>query len=220
MPSKIDTERVRGYLNELSNKIQTQADPDLLNQYRSLIRKHVSFFRRSYLTAYLLMEWERQAGSAGRGLYGNRPRRNPSAGSPPEAAPRYETKTSLPPEESTRLFVSAGRNSRAYPREFLSLITSNTTVSKEDVGTIRILAGYSFIEVRSSRAGEIIAALDGISFRGRPLTVNYARDQKEGRALKEAPPPDEVKFTAEEPQTGPESSSAEQIDDHGQEEGV
>lgn len=222
MPSKIDTERVTGYLNELLDKIQTQADPDMLNQYRSLIKKRVSFFRRSYLTAYLLMEWERKTGSAGSGQRGNRPRKAPPAGSPQEEAPRSEPRTYLSPEESARLFISAGRSRRVHPRELLNLIISNTAASKDDVGTIRILDGYSFVQVRASRADEIIAALDGSSFRGRPITVNYARGRKAGEA--EEPEQDEAKPPAPEQAVAPpaaaEPSSAKQPDDHDQEEDV
>lgn len=222
MPSKIDTERVTGYLNELLEKIQAQADPDMLNQYRSLIKKRVSFFRRSYLTAYLLMELERKTGNAGSGQRGNRPRKAPSASSLPEEAPRFEPRTYLSPEESARLFISAGRSRRVFPRELLNLIIANTTASKDDVGTIRILDGYSFVQVRASRADEIIAALDRSSFRGRPITVNYARGRKEGGA--EEPEQDEAKPPVPEqtvaPQIEAEPSSAEQPDDHDKEEGV
>jgi hypothetical protein len=85
----------------------------------------------------------------------------------------------LPEEESARLFINIGRNRRVFPREILGLIGTRTSVPKEDIGTISILNNYSFIQVRNSAAPEILEALNGASFRGRTLTVNYARARKE-----------------------------------------
>jgi hypothetical protein len=85
----------------------------------------------------------------------------------------------LPEEESARLFINIGRNRRVFPREILGLIGAKTSVPREDIGTISILNNYSFIQVRSSAAPEILEALNGASFRGRTLTVNYARARKE-----------------------------------------
>jgi hypothetical protein len=85
----------------------------------------------------------------------------------------------LPDDESKRLFISIGRNRRLFPREILGLINAKTTVSREDIGAIRILDNYSFIQVRDSVADTIIEALNGQSFRGRTLAVNYARARKD-----------------------------------------
>jgi hypothetical protein len=52
---------------------------------------------------------------------------------------------------------------------------SKTAAAREDIGVIRILDNYSFVQVRDKRADEIIKALNGIRFRGRTLTVNYAK---------------------------------------------
>jgi len=40
---------------------------------------------------------------------------------------------------------------------------------------IRILDNYSFVQVRDTKADEIIDKLTGHKFRGRTLTVNYAK---------------------------------------------
>jgi len=48
-------------------------------------------------------------------------------------------------------------------------------VPREDIGIIRILDNYSFVQVRDVKADEIIATLTGHKFRGRTLTVNYAK---------------------------------------------
>ncbi|AEF84603.1 DbpA RNA binding domain protein [Treponema primitia ZAS-2] len=190
-------EKIKNRLDEILEKIQTEADPKLLNQYRSLFRKKVSFFRRSYLAAYLLMiqdqgtgrsrksgafetakgSREKPAGNArGTALQvapaAPKSKRNPAEGA--EAA-----RQPLPEEESTRIFISIGRNRRVFPREILGLIGTKTQISKDDIGLINILNNYSFIQVRTSVAEELITALNGVNFRGRTLTVNHARARKD-----------------------------------------
>jgi hypothetical protein len=78
-------------------------------------------------------------------------------------------------EESKRLFISIGKNRRLFPREVISLIMSKTSSEREDIGVIRILDNYSFVQVRDTTADEIIEALNGITFRGRTLAVNFAK---------------------------------------------
>jgi hypothetical protein len=84
----------------------------------------------------------------------------------------------LSSEESKWLFFSAGRSRRVFPREILGLINTKTAIPREDIGAIRILDNYSFVQVRDTIAEKIIEALNGLNFRGRPLTVNYAKSRK------------------------------------------
>jgi hypothetical protein len=190
--SVIDEEKVKKLLDTILETIKTEADPQLLNQYRALIRKNVSFFRRSYLAAYLLMLREQPQGRRQRSGSGERLRDRPNYrdGVDPKGAeadqgrqgPRPSPQSppaALPEDESTRLFISIGRSRRVFPREILGLIYAKTSVSKEDIGIITILNNYSFVQVRNSVAAELLEALNGISYRGKTLTVNYARLRKE-----------------------------------------
>jgi hypothetical protein len=72
-----------------------------------------------------------------------------------------------------------GRSRRVFPREILGLILSRTDISRDDVGAIRILDNYSFVQVRNTVADTIIETINGAVFRGRPLLVNYARTRKD-----------------------------------------
>jgi hypothetical protein len=178
MSFQIDDVEIKKHLAEFLEKIHTEADPELLNVYRSLIRREVSWFKRSYLSAYLLMLFE-----------GHNPRRRtgkPGKSSAP-AENRGEIHYPLAEEDSIRLFINIGRNRKVFPREFLGLINAKTAIPREDIGAIRILDNYSFIQVRISSADKIIEALNGVSFRGRTLVVNYARSRKEESAEEDEP---------------------------------
>ncbi|MDR2111236.1 MAG: DbpA RNA binding domain-containing protein [Spirochaetaceae bacterium] len=169
MSSQFNKERTIKNIKIILEKIHTEVDPFLLNAYRSLMKKEVSFFRRSHVAAYLLMRLDQGSGGKRRGAEKSAPRDES----------RIEPNRYLPEEESARLFISIGRNRRVFPREILGLINAKTSVAKDDIGTIRILDNYSFIQVRTTAADEIIEALNGISFRGRTLSVNYARNRRD-----------------------------------------
>ena len=161
-------------LEEINDKLRREADPVLLNEYRRLFKKEISLFRRSWAAAWLFMYYDNK----------ETPRIKSGSGKKPsnvreEKSPAPEVESTLPEEESKRLFVSIGKNRRLYPREVITLILSKTSASREDIGVIRILDNFSFVQVRDTRADEIIKALSGIRFRGRTLAVNYAKPRAE-----------------------------------------
>ncbi|MDR0447156.1 MAG: DbpA RNA binding domain-containing protein [Treponema sp.] len=184
----MNEESIRKRLQVLLDKIQNEADPVLLNRCRSIFRQEVPFFRRSYMAAYLLLSAEDSGPGKTAGLSSgahhqydrerkkirekNRENRN-----------NYESDTegsnTLSEEESARLFVGIGRNRKVFPREILALVNARAKIAREDIGAIRILDNYSFVQVRDTKADDVIQALNGQSFRGRPLTVNYARSRRE-----------------------------------------
>ncbi|MDR1411237.1 MAG: DbpA RNA binding domain-containing protein [Spirochaetaceae bacterium] len=188
MSLQFDQDRIKKRIKESLGKIYAEADPSALDQYRRLIKQEVSFFKRSYFAAYLLMELEQRGGGKRYGANGH-PGRGNQSGSPRKygnEAERAEDRQKaekgdypLPEEESVRLFFSVGRSRKVFPREILGLIISKTLIAKEDIGAIRILDNYSFVQVRDTVADSIISALNGNVFRGRPLLVNYARIKKD-----------------------------------------
>ncbi|GHV95603.1 RNA-binding protein [Spirochaetia bacterium] len=179
MSARLDKEKARKNISLILDKVKTEADPVLLNQYRSLFKKNVSFFRRSWAAAWLLMLFDQ--GALGR-FERNRGRREGRQEVKKGGADRSDSRDEgqrypLAEEDSKRLFISVGRNRRVYPREILGLINSKTSIPKEDIGAIRILDNYSFVQVRDTVAQRIIDALNGFMFRGRTLTVNFAKSK-------------------------------------------
>jgi hypothetical protein len=192
MSFQFDSVRLKKRIAEALEKTYNQADPKLLSQYRSIFKKEVSFFRRSYFTAYLLMELDQGRDGKPVGFREKNSRKFQKPIQEKDDGNRQENRKVLPEDESIRLFVGIGRSRRVFPREILGFIISKTSVSRDDIGAIRIFDNYSFVQVRTALADEIIEALNGESFRGRSLVVNYARARK-----------DEAKPLAEEGTNGP-----------------
>jgi hypothetical protein len=168
MTSAFDKEKTKEIISLVLEKIKTEADPRTLREYQSLFKKETSLFNRSRAAAYLLMLCDQ--GKTLRLTDYKRPGKDAHSD-----AQRYK----LSEKESTRLFFSVGRSRRVFPREILGIINTKTAISREDIGAIRILDNYSFVQVRASVAEKIIEALNGMNFRGRPLTVNYAKSNKD-----------------------------------------
>ena len=181
MPFNIDKEKAKKTIALVLEKIKAEADSDLLEEYYRLYKKEVSVFNRTKAAAYLFMLCDQ-----GKNLrYGQKPYApyRPRAEKRPVSDRENDSGTGqrypLAEEESKRLFFSAGRSRRVYPREILGLINTKTAIPKEDIGAIRILDNYSFVQVRDTVAEQIIEALNGQIFRGRPLTVNYAKSRRD-----------------------------------------
>ncbi|MDR0289464.1 MAG: DbpA RNA binding domain-containing protein [Treponema sp.] len=188
MSVHIDKEKTKQTIAFVLDKMRTEADPWLLEEYQSLFKKEVSLFQRSKAAAYLLMLCEqgknprfgRAAEKNSRKTEGGKRFREEDSAASKEPSSLKETERfpTMSEEESKRLFFSVGRSRRVYPREILGLINSKTDVPREDIGSIRILDNYSFVQVRDTVAEKIIESLNGLSFRGRPLTVNYAKSRE------------------------------------------
>lgn len=87
------------------------------------------------------------------------------------------------------LFVSIGKNRKVFPRDLVQLFVSAGKLQKSDIGDIKILDNYAFVEVDEKLAAGVISLLDNITYRGKTLTVNYAKKKAEdGSAPRERQP--------------------------------
>jgi len=176
----VDKEKAKRNLKAIIEKMQSDTDANKMHEYYKLYKKEVSLLKRSWTAAWLFMYYDMRETPVIENIENN------------EKIPKTkeikskETKTkntfdkpaieiNMSDEESKRLFISIGKNRRLFPREVITLIMSKTTAAREDIGMIRILDNYSFVQVRDAKADEIIEKLTGVRFRGRTLTVNYAK---------------------------------------------
>ncbi len=83
-------------------------------------------------------------------------------------------------ESFTKIFVSIGKNRKVYPKDLKNFFMKNLKIKSHQIGNVKILDNYSFIDIASQFAEEAISKLNGHEFKGRKITVNYAR-KKEGK---------------------------------------
>lgn len=155
----VNEEVIKDALDTMLDEIRSVQDPHELDIYKKLIKKKVPLTLRSYVGAYLLKK--RMEGSNQGSV---EPRKN-----------REEGNGHIDQDGFTTLFFSIGKNRRVYPKDLSRLLFTAAKLSNEDVGAIRIMDSYSFIEIKNSHTDEVIEVLNNSEFRGRRLTVNYAR---------------------------------------------
>jgi hypothetical protein len=190
---QLKNEEVASLCAEIVRRIKTEEDPVALNEYRSAIRKSVPFFVRSYFAAFLLKQLHEAAPRGDRKPQADRKRhrevRESSVPAPARKAesPRREEphrreeppRRSLPDEEAATLFIGVGRNRRAYARELLAFIIDNAQIEVDAVGELRVLDNFSFVQIRKEAADSVIERLNGVEFRGRAVSVSYAKPRKD-----------------------------------------
>ena len=161
-----DEDVLKGYIANILHSIKVEEDPEILNAYRKMVRKHVPFFMRSYFSAYMLKH-----SGAKLPLESGVGRGKPSKRRKPGKEGREQTNTS----EMKTLFVSIGKNRRVYPKDLVQLFRSTLDLEKEEVGAVKVLDNYSFVEIAGTKAETAISKMDGMEFRSRNITVNHAR---------------------------------------------
>jgi len=172
MPARFDRDKAKRNLEIILDRLHNNTDFALLKDYKKLYRKELFLLRRSDVAAWLLMYYDQRETPQMRSA--KKPRPEAKTKGPAEDKPSVP-EIALGEEESKRLFFSIGKNRRLFPREIITLIMSKTSAAREDIGVIRILDNYSFVQVRDAKADEIIKTLTGIRFRGRTLSVDYAK---------------------------------------------
>ncbi|MCL2721603.1 MAG: DbpA RNA binding domain-containing protein [Treponema sp.] len=172
MSMSIDKNKAIGNLKEIQEKMYSDTDISIFREYHKLYRKEISFFKRSWAAAWLFMYYDKRETPNLTNIENQINLKGRKTKTVPE---KPSVEYHLSAEESKRLFISIGKNRRLFPREVITLIMSNTSAAREDVGMIKILDSYSFVQVRDTKADEIIEKLSGFKFRGRTLSVNYAK---------------------------------------------
>ena len=83
------------------------------------------------------------------------------------------------PGTFSTLFVSIGKNRKVFPKDLKKLFASQLGISGAQLGEIKVLDNYSFIEITEPFAQKAIDKLNATEFRGRRITVNFARKKRE-----------------------------------------
>ena len=179
--TEIPSEDIGSALKRMVHAVREDEDPEELKIYRALFKKHVPFNLRGYLVGYLIKALVARESTA------PVPAPVPTSVAPAARtnerraeAPRRRRREAEPAPAANglrRLFVSVGRNRRLRPEDLTSLISAAVEIERSQFGAIRILDSYSFIEVPEGVAEETISALSGTSFKGRRITVDFARSK-------------------------------------------
>ncbi len=89
--------------------------------------------------------------------------------------------TSASKADMTRLFINIGSESNIQPKHIVESIVSSTGMSGNLVGSIDILDRYSFVEVPTEYATEVINMLKNSKIRGKKINIEQSTPRKSGK---------------------------------------
>ncbi len=143
---------VQPAIKSILESIGSYQDLDSLILLKKIFKKHVPFHMRSYVSAFLLKEY----------LGGN--------------TGNFSKKKKVTKKEGEKsIFINIGKNRRVYPSDLIQLISKTADISKESIGNIKILDNYSFVNIDEEQADIVVNQLNEKEYRGRKLTVNFAK---------------------------------------------
>ena len=96
-----------------------------------------------------------------------------SSGAGPGPGGKRPPRASRP--DAARLFVGLGRAAGVRPQDLVGAITGETSLSGRDIGAIEISDRFALVEVPTSAADEVVAALRATQIKGRKATVRRDR---------------------------------------------
>jgi ATP-dependent RNA helicase DeaD len=79
------------------------------------------------------------------------------------------------PGNYTRLFINLGKADDFYPEQLIELVNTNTKGRKVPIGKIDLLKSFSFFEVESGYADDLIKVLNNAKFRNQKVAVEVAQ---------------------------------------------
>lgn len=145
-----EEKRAKIKIEEIIGIIKEGEDPLILKDYKKLIRKYVPFHIRGYFLAFLFKNL----------VQGRSAKQNKSIGN------------------MQTVFINIGKTRRVYPKDLLLFFQKSLSLANDQIGSIKVLANYSFVDLDKKVAAEAVEHLDGKTFRGKKIIVNFARKKE------------------------------------------
>ena len=191
-------------IDRIMEELRVPANIPILHECRTLFRKKVPLTMRAYVAAALAYRYS-DPGNTGssrqsRKLQPEQPgvkpefRKGPKGDVQPtpkrenraEARPEAQQEAQREPSRENRyqgegvvLFVGAGRRQRFYARIALRMLIDSGQVQESQIGDIRTMDNYSFINIDPVAEEAAIQVLGKTEYKGRVLTVNRAKKKED-----------------------------------------
>jgi ATP-dependent RNA helicase DeaD len=116
-------------------------------------------------------EWSPNGGGRER----REPRQRKPRGDRETRRPRHTKPQDRDGVPYVKLVLGAGRGGGLEPADVVGAVVDNTHLENADVRNVRVLERFSFVEVPSERAGEVVEKVSGQKIRGTELKLEVAK---------------------------------------------
>ena len=114
---------------------------------------------------------------------GERPDRDRGARGAARGAPPRGASSRTPPSRGamSRLFVNAGKSDGMTPRDLVGSIANEAGISSDQIGKIELRDTHSIVEIATPVAEQVADKINGITVRGKRLTMRVDNDRPASR---------------------------------------
>ena len=146
-------------IRELVAQMKLYNNPQELENMKKLMKKNVPFAMRGYLMAYLYVT---RSGDSSR----------------PSRQDRRPVQKQVP-DDATSFYINIGKLSKGSAKDLSDFICEKTGLTPEDIVSIAYKQSYSFVYIRNEKKEGIIEAINGQTYRGRKVKMNFSKERDE-----------------------------------------
>ena len=146
-------------IRELVAQMKLYNNPQELENMKKLMKKNVPFTMRGYLLAYLYIT--RSGDSPKTQRQERRPVQKPAV------------------DNATAFYINVGKLSKGSAKDLSDFICEKTGLVPEDIVSIAYKQNYSFVYISNDKKEGIIEAINGQTYKGRKVKMNYSKEKDE-----------------------------------------
>jgi ATP-dependent RNA helicase DeaD len=171
IPTLSDVENVKTtlMLEKVKDALKQKDNEKYAQMAESLISDEVTSLDVAAALLKMLFASEKKEEAANADVFGNS-----ASGSSAQKSYTYEN-TGARERGMTRLFINIGKKDNVRPGDFVGAIAGETGLAGNMIGNIKILEAFSFVEVPSDHADNVINALNSSNIKGKRVSVEPAK---------------------------------------------
>ena len=155
-----DTEKGRR-IRELVEEMKLYNNPQELEEMKKLMKKNVPFMMRGYLLAYLYVT------------------RSGKASAKPAHQERKAAQAKPASDNAVSFYINIGKISKGSAHDMVDFICEKSGLAPEDIVSVAYKQNYSFVYIRKDRTEGVIEAVNGQTYRGRKVKMNFSKEKED-----------------------------------------
>ena len=158
---------IRGQkIRELVEEMKLYNNPQELEDMKKIMKKNVPLMMRGYLLAYLYVT---RNGSASQ----------KTAKAQNTEKPERKAQQKPAVENATSFYINIGKISKGSAHDMVDFICEKTGLCSEDILSVAYKQNYSFVYIRNDKIDGVIEAVNGQTYKGRKVKMNFSKEKDE-----------------------------------------
>lgn len=175
-----EEERLSARIEEILAKINSDPNPEELENLKKIIKKKVPFTRRSYFAAMLLKmltsqpERRERAPREKKREFAKKENTKELEKKEKETVAKEAKPEKALPEDAKTLYLNIGKMKHLYGKDLSKLLQAELSITRDDIYSLRVHDKYSFITMSEANCTKAIEKLNGRDINGRTAQLNFS----------------------------------------------